>query len=85
VQSGATSTWSAGPGALLSPPAFVPRQAAASEDDGWLLAYSVRDGGAGVAIVDARSIEAGPVATLELGIHLPGVSHVRWAPELALD
>jgi all-trans-8'-apo-beta-carotenal 15,15'-oxygenase len=85
VESGETQTWSAGPDGLVSPCAFVPRPAAASEDDGWLLSYVLRESGAQVAILDAKSLEAGPVATLELGIHLPGVSHVRWAAGLQLD
>jgi all-trans-8'-apo-beta-carotenal 15,15'-oxygenase len=85
VETGATQTWNAGADAIVSPCSFVSRPDAASEDDGWLLTYVLRDGGAEVAILDARAVDQGPVATLALGIHLPGVSHVRWAPGLALD
>jgi all-trans-8'-apo-beta-carotenal 15,15'-oxygenase len=84
VESGATQTWNAGGDAIVSPCSFVPRPSGSSEDDGWLLAYVLRDRGAEVAVLDARAVDAGPVATLALGIHLPGVSHVRWAPRLAL-
>jgi carotenoid cleavage dioxygenase-like enzyme len=85
VESGATHRWSAGADAVVSPCAFVARPNAAAEDQGWLLTYVLRESGAELAILDATAIESGPVATLELGIHLPGVSHVRWAPGLALE
>ena len=85
VDSGSSQRWNAGPDALVSPVAFVPRPSAAGEDDGWLLTYLVRESNAALAILDARALEAGPVATLELGVHLPGVSHTRWAAGLQLS
>ncbi|HKP60251.1 MAG TPA: carotenoid oxygenase family protein [Polyangiales bacterium] len=85
VESGASEVWNAGSDALVSPCAFVQRPAAASEDDGWLLAYVLREPSTQVVILDARALTRGPVATLDLGVHLPGTSHVRWAPDVALD
>ncbi len=83
VETGEARSWDAG--ALVSPVTFVARPGAAAEDDGWLLTWLIRDKGSALAILDARAVEAGPVATLELGVHLPGVSHTRWAPGVQLD
>lgn len=85
VETGTAQRWSAGADAIVSPCTFVARPNSVSEDDGWLLTYVLRESGTQVAIFDARSLETGPVATLDLGVHLPGVSHVRWAPALKLD
>ena len=71
--------------ATVSPCAFVARPGATEEDDGWVLTWRLREEGASVAILDARAVEKGPVATLDLGVHLPGVSHTRWAAGLRLD
>lgn len=83
VETGETRTWRAG--ALVTPVTFVARPGATDEDDGWLLTWLARAEGAAVAILDARDVEAGPVATLELGVHLPGASHTRWAAKVALQ
>jgi beta,beta-carotene 9',10'-dioxygenase len=80
---GARTTWSAGARAVCSPPAFV--RGGPGEDEGHLLAWVLDETGASVVILDARSLEAGPVATIPVGRHLPGVSHVRWAPDVTLD
>lgn len=85
VDRGAVTRWSAGADAVVSPPAFVAREGASEEDDGWLLAWVLREGGASVAILDAKDLAKGPLATIDLGIHLPGVSHVRFAPDVHLE
>lgn len=85
LERGASEVWDAGPDAIVSPCAFVPRKPAASEDDGWLLAYVLREPSTELVILDAKAIARGPVATLELGVHLPGVSHVRWAEDVLLE
>jgi all-trans-8'-apo-beta-carotenal 15,15'-oxygenase len=85
VQTGAAQIWQAGPEAVVSPCSFVARPSARAEDDGWLLSYVLRESGAEVVVLDAQAIDAGPVATLQLGIHLPGVSHVRWAGDVQLE
>jgi all-trans-8'-apo-beta-carotenal 15,15'-oxygenase len=83
VESGETRAWS--PGCLVSSVSFVARPSAASEDDGWLLTWLHRPGGSAVAVLDAQRIEAGPVATLDTGVHLPAASHVRWAAGVQLQ
>lgn len=85
VSTGEARVWDAGAGAIVSPPAFAARPGGAGEDDGWLLSWVLRSSVAEVVVLDARAIEAGPVATLGLGTHLPGVSHVRWAGDVLLD
>lgn len=85
LTTGASSVWQAPVGTLVSPPAFVARAGATQEGDGWLLAYTLSEGGAAVVVLDAAAVERGPVASVALGVHLPGVSHTRWADGLRLD
>ncbi|MCC7540868.1 MAG: carotenoid oxygenase family protein [Deltaproteobacteria bacterium] len=86
VESGATTSWFAGEQALASPPSFVPRPGGADEDDGWLLTWVLEPegGGASVVVLDAKDPSRDPVARIELGVHLPAVSHVRFAPDVQL-
>lgn len=83
VETGKTSSWVSG--GVVSPPAFVAAPSPTSEDDGWLVAYLLEKDGASLVVLDARAVEAGPVAKVKLGIHLPGVSHTRWAPSVQLS
>lgn len=83
VERGDVTRWSAGD-AVVSPCAFAPRPGASEEDDGWVITWVLRESGASVVVLDARDVAKGPVATLDLGVHLPGVSHVRWAPDVRL-
>jgi len=85
VQTGAGTVWSAPRGSVVSPPAFVARPGASDEDDGWLMAYRLADERTSVVILDAKNVAKGPVAEIELGVHLPGVSHTRWAGDVMLD
>jgi all-trans-8'-apo-beta-carotenal 15,15'-oxygenase len=81
VTSGAVTTWDAGAGHQLSPPAFAPNPAAGPED-GWVLAWDLdlTTETTDVVILDAGDLAAGPVARLQLGVYLPAVSHCRFAP-----
>lgn len=86
TQGGPAVVWSAGAHKLCSPPAFVPRSADAPEGDGWMLTW-VEDGATGhteVVVLDTADVGRGPVATIPLGHHLPGVSHTRWVDGLDL-
>ncbi len=83
VATGETRIWRSG--GLVSPIAFVGRPGATDEDDGWALAWVLRRDGASVHVFDARAPQDGPVAVCDLGVHLPGISHVRWAPNVRLD
>lgn len=40
---------------------------------------------ASVVVLDAKDVAAGPVARVRLGVHLPGVSHTRWASGIQLE
>jgi all-trans-8'-apo-beta-carotenal 15,15'-oxygenase len=82
VTTGQSTTWSAGDSAVVSPPQFAARPGGRDEDDGWLLAWVLRDSGAEVVILDAQAMS--PVATVRLGVHLPGVSHTRWSADVVL-
>jgi all-trans-8'-apo-beta-carotenal 15,15'-oxygenase len=84
VESGQTRAWFAEGDAVVSPVSFVARPSASDEDDGWLLVYVLREAETEVVVLDARALDAGPVATIGLGTRLPGVSHVRWAADVML-
>jgi all-trans-8'-apo-beta-carotenal 15,15'-oxygenase len=81
VDTGAVTTWDAGAGHQLSPPAFAPDPAGGPED-GWVLAWDLdlTAETTDVVILDAGDLDAGPVARLHLGVYLPAVSHCRFAP-----
>lgn len=85
VEAGTSERWVAPESTLVSPCGFVARPSSTDEDDGWVLTYLLREDGAHLAILDARALAKGPVATLDLDVTLPGVSHTRWAEGLHLD
>lgn len=60
----------------------MPRPGATSEDDGWLLAmvFDASTVSSELAILDARNIEAGPVAVLKLKHHIPLGLHGSFTP-----
>jgi all-trans-8'-apo-beta-carotenal 15,15'-oxygenase len=75
------AVWAPGPRKFTQEPVFVPRPGGAAEDDGWLLAL-VHDAGAQrteLVILDARRVEAGPVATLRLRHVVPFGLHGSWS------
>ncbi len=82
TDTGEMTRWSAGPGAIASPPAFVSR--GAGEDEGWLLAWVLDGRGTSVVVLDALDLAGGPIARVPLNVSLPGVSHTRFAPNLHL-
>ncbi|HRI08022.1 MAG TPA: carotenoid oxygenase family protein [Nannocystaceae bacterium] len=74
--------WSPGRGRLCGEPVFAPRPGGASEDEGWILAV-IYDGAAAessLVILDARRVDAGPVAAVPLGALLPYGFHGTWSP-----
>jgi all-trans-8'-apo-beta-carotenal 15,15'-oxygenase len=81
LTTGAVTTWDAGAGHQLSPPAFAPDPVAGPED-GWVLAWDLdlTSETTDVVILDAGDLTTGPVARLHLGVYLPAVSHCRFAP-----
>jgi len=64
-------------------PVFAPRAADAAEDDGWLLliAHDDRAGVSSFVVLDARDIEAPPVARVPLPQRVPFGAHGSWIPE----
>lgn len=87
LESGAVARWDAGPTTHVSQAAFAPRPGGTEEDDGWLLVWA-EEGTAGlceVLVFDAKALAAGPIARVELGVHLPAASHITWASGLELQ
>jgi all-trans-8'-apo-beta-carotenal 15,15'-oxygenase len=69
-------SWSAhefGDGHVAGEPIFVPRSPESAEDDGWLLSvvYSVAEHRSRLVVLDARDVEAEPVAVAHLRHHVP--------------
>jgi all-trans-8'-apo-beta-carotenal 15,15'-oxygenase len=62
---------------LVGEPIFVPRHGNAAEDDGWLLAmaYAPLEHRSRLIILDARDLEADPVAVAHLQHHVPSDFH----------
>ena len=71
--SGAVQAHPLGHDSYVGEPLFVPRSPDAAEDDGWLLAvvYSAADHRSRLVVLDARDLNAPPVATAHLDHHLP--------------
>jgi all-trans-8'-apo-beta-carotenal 15,15'-oxygenase len=62
-----------GDGHVAGEPIFVPRAPDSGEDDGWLLSvvYSAPTHRSRLVVLDARDVEAEPVAVAHLGHHIP--------------
>ncbi|WP_375382662.1 carotenoid oxygenase family protein [uncultured Sphingomonas sp.] len=69
-----------GPGSIAGEFVFVPRSADADEDDGWLLGFVIDAAGDGTAleILDARRVEAPPVASVRIPHRIPPGIHGAW-------
>ena len=63
-------------------PLFVPRRAESAEDDGYVLAivYDQSRNASDFMILDARSINAEPVARIPLPHRVPYGFHGNWVP-----
>jgi all-trans-8'-apo-beta-carotenal 15,15'-oxygenase len=75
LMSGDRQVWSAAPWGFAGEPVFVPRPSAIAgdEEDGWLLAlfFNAKLECSEVVILDARAVDAGPIARLRLKHHVP--------------
>ncbi|MEM8641879.1 MAG: carotenoid oxygenase family protein [Cyanobacteria bacterium P01_G01_bin.54] len=80
-QTGEQEFYSFAPRGFVSEPVFVPQ--GAGEDDGWvmMLVYNAARHASDLAIFDAANITAGPVATVQLKLHIPYGLHGNWTPE----
>ena len=72
-----------GPGRIVGEFVFVPRSATADEDDGWLLGLVIdtQTDSTELAVLDARDIEAPPVARVRLPHRIPPGFHGAWIPD----
>ena len=74
-----------GPGELLSEPVFVPRAGDAAEDDGWLLtvAYDAAAQRSNLLVLDARDMDAEPVAIVRIPRYIPPGYHGIFTDRIA--
>ncbi|KWI62196.1 carotenoid oxygenase [Burkholderia pseudomultivorans] len=79
---GTTTRYAVPPGDQNGEPVFVPRPGGIDEDDGWLLVmvYRAATDTSDVVILDARAIDAGPLATVHLPRRVPAGFHGAWVP-----
>jgi carotenoid cleavage dioxygenase-like enzyme len=72
--------WRAGEGLAVSEPVFAPRPGSDAEGDGWLLAAVFDEGRnrSSLAVLNARDIEAGPVARAHMDHRVPAGFHGSW-------
>jgi carotenoid cleavage dioxygenase len=77
-----TQTRSFGPGAGAGEPLFVPRHAAADENDGYVLVlvYDPARNASDFHVLDARNLAGEPIATVRLPHRIPYGFHGNWVP-----
>ena len=70
------------PGNSFCEPVFASRPGANDEDDGWLLSveYQADQHTSRLVILDAKDLESGPIATAQLGQHIPQGFHGSFSP-----
>ncbi len=80
LERGTSTTRTYGAGNGLSEPLFVPRHAAAEEDDGWVLVlnYDQTRNASTFDILDARDIAGEPVARITIPNRIPYGFHGNW-------
>jgi carotenoid cleavage dioxygenase-like enzyme len=80
LEAGAELTHPFGTDKVVGEPAFAPNPRAEGEDDGWIVAWvHERDGSASEFVVlDARSIQAEPVARIKMPRRVPAGFHGNW-------
>ena len=81
-ETGIRQTHHFGPGRVAGEFIFVPRSPDAAEDDGWLIGLVIDDDRTTTAleIIDARSIEHPPIATVRIPHRVPPGIHGTWLP-----
>lgn len=86
LQTGQTQFYSFAPAGFVSEPIFVPDPASAVEDGGWLLVlvYNGELHRSELAILDARDLGQGAIATIPLRHHIPYGLHGSWTEECFL-
>lgn len=83
LERGTTETHDFGPHGAVGEAVFVPGEASAAEDDGYVMAYAHdtdRDA-ADLVILSAQDFAAAPVARIHLPVRVPLGLHGNWIPE----
>jgi carotenoid cleavage dioxygenase-like enzyme len=82
LKTGARDVYRFAAGDAPGEPIFVPRDAHASEGDGWVVAvvYRGAEDRSDFLVFDAQGIEAGPIATAKLPRRVPFGFHGNWRP-----
>jgi len=82
VETGRVETWEPGDRRYPGEGVFVPDPEGKREDDGWLLSmvYDARADRSHLAVLDARAIGDGPVASCHFDHAIPFGFHGAWAP-----
>jgi len=76
-----TTTYSGGPDVSLQEMTFVPRNAKASEADGYLIGIAdnrKENGRSDLILVDTRQMDAGPIARVKMPYRVVGQVHGFW-------
>ncbi len=77
---GARTMWHSGTDGHIGESVFAPNPDGSSEDDGWLLnaVYYADTDHTDVCVLDARDVEAGPVARIRMPRRIPFGFHANW-------
>ena len=80
MQTGASSTYEFGPGRHGAEPYFIPRESAASEDDGYLMTYVYDESrkASELVILDALDLARPALAQIQLPVRVPYGFHGSW-------
>ncbi len=77
---GERQIWSAGPTGHVGESVFAPDPDGRAEDDGWLVnaVYDSATDRTDVCVLDARAVDAGPIARVHLPHRMPFGFHANW-------
>ncbi|MGH0033823.1 MAG: carotenoid oxygenase family protein [Myxococcota bacterium] len=83
LETGGSTVFAHGRNEVCGEHVFVPRPGARAEDDGWLMTHvSDRETmRSKVVLLDARDLEAGPVAQIHMPRRVPIGFHANWLPD----
>jgi carotenoid cleavage dioxygenase-like enzyme len=85
-ETGETKLWEYGPEANAGEPVHVPNPDSDREEDGWVMCFvHSPDEGAFLSILQAGSVENGPVAKVHIPGRVPNGFHANWMQDLTLD
>ncbi len=86
LDTGEKRQWYAGDDTSLQDPVFCPRSADAAEGDGYIVVVRNRRGvrGGELVVLDAKNVQAGPLAVLNVPVPLRLGIHSTWLPAYRL-